>query len=49
MEDQATRDGFNKVKDRITLNSLYDLARTRRIAGWLVGMNLNRLYSYLYQ
>ena len=49
MEDQAIRDGFKKLKDSQDLETLYASAQARAIADWLVGMNLSRLYSCLYQ
>ncbi|GEQ61682.1 DNA topoisomerase III [Vagococcus lutrae] len=48
MEDQAIKDGFNNLKDGSDYENLFDSAQARSIADWLVGMNLSRLYSCLY-
>ena len=48
MEDSAIREGFNTLKDGSEYENLYSSAKSRSIADWLVGMNLSRLYSCLY-
>lgn len=48
MEDQAIRDGFNNLRDGKEYEPLLESAKARSIADWLVGMNLSRLYSCLY-
>lgn len=48
MEDQAIKDGFQNLKDGKDYESLFESAQARSIADWLVGMNLSRLYSCLY-
>lgn len=48
MEDQAIKDGFNNLKDGKNYENLFESAQARSIADWLVGMNLSRLYSCLY-
>ena len=48
MEDSAIRDGFNKLKDGKDYDNLFESSQARSIADWLVGMNISRLYSVLY-
>ena len=48
MEDQAIKEGFQNLKDGRDFENLFESAQTRSIADWLVGMNLSRLYSCLY-
>lgn len=48
MEDSAIEEGFNNLKDGKAYDNLYDSAQARAIADWLVGMNMSRLYSLLY-
>lgn len=48
MENKAIEDGFNNLKDGSNYENLYKSASARAIADWLVGMNLSRLYSCLY-
>lgn len=48
MEDEAIRDGFRYLKDGEEYDNLFESAKSRMIADWLVGMNLSRLYSCLY-
>ena len=48
MEDKAIKDGFANLKDGIKYQDLYESAKARAIADWIVGMNLSRLYSCLY-
>ena len=49
MEDSAIRDGFNHLKDGSYYDNLFESAKARAIADWLVGMNISRLYSCLYK
>lgn len=48
MENKAIEDGFRNLKDGSNYENLYKSASARAIADWLVGMNLSRLYSCLY-
>lgn len=48
MEDFAIKEGFNNLKDGKYYDNLFDSAKARAIADWLVGMNMSRLYSCLY-
>ena len=48
MEDSAIRDGFNNLKDGKNYDKLFESSQARSIADWLVGMNLSRLYSLIY-
>ena len=49
MEDSAVREGFANLKKGEDYDSLFASAQARAIADWLVGMNISRLYSCLYQ
>lgn len=49
MEDSAIKDGFNNLKDGSYYDGLFESAKARAIADWLVGMNSSRLYSCLYK
>ena len=49
MEDSAIKEGFSHLRDGTEYNSLFASAQARAIADWLVGMNISRLYSCLYQ
>ncbi|MGF3113620.1 DNA topoisomerase 3 [Facklamia sp. P9177] len=49
MEDQAIREGFYKLEYGEKYENLYESAKARAMADWLVGMNLSRLYSCLYK
>ncbi len=49
MEDNAIRDGFKSLKDGSVYDNLFESAKARAIADWLVGMNISRLYSCLYK
>ncbi|MFS5625626.1 DNA topoisomerase 3 [Streptococcus agalactiae] len=49
MEDSAIKEGFDNLKDGKDYNNLFESAQARAIADWLVGMNISRLYSCLYQ
>lgn len=48
MEDNAIKDGFDNLSDGKNYDNLFESAQARAIADWLVGMNLSRLYSCLY-
>lgn len=48
MTDAAIRAGFNSLKPSIEYDALYESARCRNIADWLVGMNASRAYSVKY-
>ena len=49
MEDSAIKEGFDNLKDGKNYDNLFESAQARAIADWLVGMNISRLYSCLYQ
>lgn len=49
MEDNAIKDGFNNLKDGSCYDELFESAKARAVADWLVGMNISRLYSCLYK
>ncbi|HGI3107080.1 TPA: DNA topoisomerase 3 [Streptococcus agalactiae] len=49
MEDSAIKDGFRNLKDGSYFDDLFESAKARAIADWLVGMNISRLYSCLYK
>ena len=49
MEDSAIKEGFDYLKDGKDYDNLFESAQARAIADWLVGMNISRLYSCLYQ
>ena len=49
MEDSAIKEGFSHLRDGSEYNSLFASAQARAIADWLVGMNISRLYSFLYK
>lgn len=49
MEDSAIKDGFDNLKDGKDYDNLFESAQARAIADWLIGMNISRLYSCLYQ
>ncbi|MCL1995063.1 MAG: DNA topoisomerase 3 [Defluviitaleaceae bacterium] len=48
MEESAVKEGFNNLKDGSEYNALYDAAKCRQQADWLVGMNYSRLFSIVY-
>ena len=48
MEDDAIRDGFLQLKDGSEYDGLYQSARCRSEADWLVGINATRLFSLIY-
>lgn len=49
MEDSAIKEGFDNLKEGKDYDNLFESARARAIADWLIGMNISRLYSLLYQ
>ena len=49
MEDSAIKEGLDNLKDGKDYDNLFESAQARAIADWLVGMNISRLYSCLYQ
>ncbi|HEN7823660.1 TPA: DNA topoisomerase 3 [Streptococcus agalactiae] len=49
MEDSAIKEGFDNLKDGKDYDNLFESSQARVIADWLVGMNISRLYSCLYQ
>lgn len=49
MEDSAIKEGFDNLTDGKNNDNLFESAQARAIADWLVGMNISRLYSCLYQ
>ena len=48
MEDSAIKEGFDNLKDGSFYDNLFESALSRAIADWLIGMNISRLYSCLY-
>ena len=48
MEDVAIKEGFRQLKDGKEYEALYQSALARSKADWLVGMNMSRLYSLIY-
>ena len=48
MEDSAIKEGFDNLKDGKDYDNLFESALSRAIADWLIGMNISRLYSCLY-
>ena len=48
MEDVAIKEGFKQLKDGKEYEALYQSAIARSKADWLVGMNMSRLYSLIY-
>ena len=48
MEDSAIKEGFSNLKDGKDYDNLFESGQVRAIADWLVGMNISRLYSCLY-
>ncbi|KIC78848.1 DNA topoisomerase 3 [Streptococcus constellatus] len=49
MEDSVIKEGFDDLTDGKDYDNLFESAQARAIADWLVGMNISRLYSCLYQ
>ena len=48
MEDVAIKEGFKQLKEGKEYEALYRSALARSKADWLVGMNMSRLYSLIY-
>ncbi len=48
MEDEAIRKGIENLESGKDFEDLFESAKSRAIADWLVGMNLSRLYSCIY-
>ena len=48
MTDAAIRQGFNSLKPSSCYDALYESARCRSVADWLVGMNASRAFSLRY-
>ena len=48
MTDAAIRQGFETLKPASAYDALYESARSRSIADWLVGMNASRAFSLRY-
>ena len=48
MEDEAIKEGFKQLKEGKEYEALYQSALSRSKADWLVGMNMSRMYSLIY-
>ncbi len=48
MTDKAIKDGFNSLKDGSEYNNLYNSAKCRSEADWLVGINASRAFTLKY-
>ena len=48
MTDAAIRKGFSELKSDACYDALYESARCRSVADWLVGMNASRAFSLRY-
>lgn len=48
MEDESIHKGIENLAQGKDFENLFESAKSRAIADWLVGMNLSRLYSCLY-
>ncbi len=48
MTDAAIRQGFENLRPSAAYDALYESARCRSVADWLVGMNASRAYSLRY-
>jgi len=48
MEDKAIRDGMTSLQPGVHYQNLYAAAVCRQQADWLVGINLTRMYSRMY-
>lgn len=48
MTDEAIREGFAALREGAVYDGLYDSARCRQDADWIVGMNLSRAYTLRY-
>jgi len=48
MEETALKQSFNNLRNGADYDSLYQAAKCRQQADWLVGMNYSRLFSIVY-
>ena len=48
MEETALKEGFNNLRQGADYDSLFQAAKCRQQADWLVGMNYSRLFSIVY-
>lgn len=48
MTDEAIKEGFTSLKDNAQYQRLYQSARCRSEADWLVGINFTRLFTLRY-
>ena len=48
MEESALKEGFNNLRPGSDYESLYQAAKCRQQADWLVGMNFSRVFSIVY-
>lgn len=48
LTEEAIREGFQKLKQQDSFNSLYEAGLSRAIGDWLLGMNATRLYTLKY-
>ena len=48
MTDASIRQGFDNLKPSVCYDALYESARCRSVADWLVGMNASRAFSLRY-
>ena len=48
MTDRAIRQGFSELKSDSAYDALYESARCRSLADWLVGMNASRAFTLRY-
>ena len=49
MTDEAIREGFSRLKPSSEYDTLYESARCRSEADWLVGMNATRAFTIMYK
>lgn len=49
MEEEAIREGFAHLRPGSEYDALFESAKCRQEADWLVGMNATRLFTVLYQ
>ena len=48
LTEEASREGFQKLKEQESFNKLYEAGLSRAIGDWLLGMNATRLYTLKY-
>ena len=48
MEEYALKEGFNNLRSGADYDTLFQAAKCRQQADWLVGMNYSRLFSIVY-